>query len=64
MTTNHKGEGIMKTYNIWKYDSKANSPTGGWSYIWTCESINEEYAVHRARQRYDMSGTFKAYEAL
>lgn len=54
----------MKRFNIWKYDSQVKNSTGGWQFIEVLSSISEDLAVWRAKQRYGLSGIYKAYEAL
>lgn len=51
-------------YNIWKWDSKKMSSTGGWEWmcIATCE--DEKQALNFAKQRFGMDGKYQFHEAL
>lgn len=54
----------MKTFNIWKWDSKDHRPTGNWLFMSAVLAKDDIFAMKIAQQRYGSVGKYKIYDGL
>jgi hypothetical protein len=54
----------MKTFNIWKYNSSHNGPTGGWEFKATIRATDEKMALEIGKMRFGLTGEYSAFEGF